>query len=335
MNARGPFRGRSKANPTTQCQKCLQRGHYSYECTVSAQERPYKPRPSRTQQLLNPKLQPKLTTEVPEDLLQTKGTADAILAKKKEERGRDRSRSSRGGARARSYSTSSSDSISTISTHRSPSRSPTPRHRRPDRDASGGRSSRRIRHRSPSVRSDPSRAAHRRRSPGRRSRSRSPGCPYAGTSRGHARDGRYGDDATKKRGRSPSADSYSSREDSGRVVRRRMTSSSPARRGRTSGSTRMDTTNDPDRYRERRTESRSSSMRRARPRSPSISPAPYNRAAPRNRFDSGTPPRGPPLHTSAAYPERRPPPAPAAPPRERSLSPYSKRVAMTRAMQGR
>jgi Zinc knuckle len=43
--------------------------HYSYECTSGAQERPYVPRPSRTQQLLNPKLVPKLTSDVPNDLL--------------------------------------------------------------------------------------------------------------------------------------------------------------------------------------------------------------------------------------------------------------------------
>ncbi|KAF1345617.1 hypothetical protein EJ07DRAFT_145815, partial [Lizonia empirigonia] len=66
---RRPGTGPSKASPTTLCQKCLQRGHYSYECKASAQERPYKSRPSRTQQLLNPQLQPKLTTEVPSDLL--------------------------------------------------------------------------------------------------------------------------------------------------------------------------------------------------------------------------------------------------------------------------
>ncbi|KAF2704854.1 hypothetical protein K504DRAFT_416121 [Pleomassaria siparia CBS 279.74] len=65
------FRGppKSRASATTLCQKCLKRGHYSYECQVSAQQRPYKPRPSRTQQLLNPDLKPKLTTEVPNDLI--------------------------------------------------------------------------------------------------------------------------------------------------------------------------------------------------------------------------------------------------------------------------
>ncbi|KAI8933968.1 hypothetical protein NX059_008743 [Plenodomus lindquistii] len=82
---RRPGAGRSKATPDTQCQKCLQRGHYSYECKAPAQERPYKPRPSRTQQLLNPKLQPKLTQQVPAELLGRKGVANEILRKKEEE----------------------------------------------------------------------------------------------------------------------------------------------------------------------------------------------------------------------------------------------------------
>ncbi|KAK6431799.1 hypothetical protein LTR95_012032 [Oleoguttula sp. CCFEE 5521] len=44
-------------------------GHYSYECTASQQDRPYAARPSRTQQLLNPKLAPKLTNEAPKELV--------------------------------------------------------------------------------------------------------------------------------------------------------------------------------------------------------------------------------------------------------------------------
>ncbi|CAN9202889.1 unnamed protein product [Alternaria alternata] len=87
---RRPGAGRSKASADTLCQKCLKRGHYSYECKASAQERPYKSRPSRTQQLLNPKLKPKLTTEVPQDLLRKKGVADEILKKKEEDRKRAR-----------------------------------------------------------------------------------------------------------------------------------------------------------------------------------------------------------------------------------------------------
>ncbi|KAF1975929.1 hypothetical protein BU23DRAFT_456724, partial [Bimuria novae-zelandiae CBS 107.79] len=69
FSRRGGYGGRSKATPSTTCQKCLQKGHYSYECTVTAQARPYNPRPSRTQQLLNPSLKPRLTEEVPSDLL--------------------------------------------------------------------------------------------------------------------------------------------------------------------------------------------------------------------------------------------------------------------------
>lgn len=37
--------------------------HYSYECKASTQERPYASRPSRSQQLRNPKLVPKLTND--------------------------------------------------------------------------------------------------------------------------------------------------------------------------------------------------------------------------------------------------------------------------------
>lgn len=37
--------------------------HYSYECKATTQERPYVSRPSRSQQLRNPKLVPKLTNE--------------------------------------------------------------------------------------------------------------------------------------------------------------------------------------------------------------------------------------------------------------------------------
>jgi hypothetical protein len=83
---RSTIGGPSKANANTLCQKCLKRDkfiviqnlhpkltikprHYSYECKAVVQERPYVSRPSRTQQLLNPKLVPKLTTEVPQDLL--------------------------------------------------------------------------------------------------------------------------------------------------------------------------------------------------------------------------------------------------------------------------
>lgn len=47
-----------QADSATICQKCLQSGHYSFSCTKEAV---YKPRPTRTQQLKNPKLKTKLT----------------------------------------------------------------------------------------------------------------------------------------------------------------------------------------------------------------------------------------------------------------------------------
>ncbi|PSR81830.1 zinc knuckle-domain-containing protein [Coniella lustricola] len=60
--------GRRQPTPANvQCQKCLKRGHYSYECKTQPQERPYKARPSRTQQLLNPDLAPKLTNDALEE----------------------------------------------------------------------------------------------------------------------------------------------------------------------------------------------------------------------------------------------------------------------------
>lgn len=83
------YRGRGGPRRPTpgnvQCQRCLQRDkypgsdlheaftttskltsparHYTYECKSTPQERPYAARPSRTQQLRNPKLMPKLTND--------------------------------------------------------------------------------------------------------------------------------------------------------------------------------------------------------------------------------------------------------------------------------
>lgn len=63
-------------------------GHYSYECKATLQDRPYVPRPSRTQQLFNPKLQQKLTEAVPPAEAMGRGVADSILKQKELERGR-------------------------------------------------------------------------------------------------------------------------------------------------------------------------------------------------------------------------------------------------------
>lgn len=128
IRPRGPFSSApSKASPQTLCQKCLKRGHYSYECKSSTQERPYASRPSRSQQLTNPKLLPKLTSDVPNDLLRKKGVADEELAKKEAERGRKRKLEDDGyGSEPdkRSRSVLSYSSVSTISTNKSRSLSP-------------------------------------------------------------------------------------------------------------------------------------------------------------------------------------------------------------------
>lgn len=79
---------------------------------------------------MNPKLVPKLSSDTPNDLLRKKGIADEVLARNEEERGRKRKADSdehMNGSRKRSRSTSSysSNSISTISTNLS--RSPSPK----------------------------------------------------------------------------------------------------------------------------------------------------------------------------------------------------------------
>ncbi|KAJ0107149.1 hypothetical protein J7T55_014679 [Diaporthe amygdali] len=106
--------------------------HYSYECKVQLQERPYNARPSRTQQLLNPKLVPKLTNDTPDDATRKKGVADEELARKEAERARKRELDEDNEPRGREHESkrqrsSSVDSVSSISTRSS--KSPPPRAR--------------------------------------------------------------------------------------------------------------------------------------------------------------------------------------------------------------
>ncbi|WYZ41871.1 hypothetical protein EsH8_V_000766 [Colletotrichum jinshuiense] len=145
------YRGRGGPRQSTpanvQCQRCLKRDksiidrfitilvltlterHYTYECKESAQARPYVSRPSRTQQLRNPKLMPKLTNEVPDDAQRKKGIADEELAKKEAERARKRELEERDEelirqTQAKRRRSESVDSVSTISTNRSVSPPP-------------------------------------------------------------------------------------------------------------------------------------------------------------------------------------------------------------------
>ncbi|KAF9971098.1 hypothetical protein BGZ73_006002 [Actinomortierella ambigua] len=73
----------TKAPATQQCQKCLQYGHYTYECKG---DRVYSARPTRTQQLHKPVR--RIQVEVPEEFLSKSGLAAKILKEKEEERQR-------------------------------------------------------------------------------------------------------------------------------------------------------------------------------------------------------------------------------------------------------
>ncbi|KAK4200655.1 zinc knuckle-domain-containing protein [Triangularia verruculosa] len=293
--------GPSKSTPSNvQCQKCLKRGHYSYECKASAQERPYIPRPSRTQQLFNPKLQPKLTNAVPDDIEKKKGIADQILAEKEAERARKRElerdeedeppvKGSPPPRRRRSPSYDSVSSISTRSPSPAPRRSPSkPRRERVsrDRDLSPPGPSARPRSLSPEERFS-------------RELSASPERDYP------------------PRRRSPSPERPRSRRhhdfDDEQVLER-APRHAPHERDDEHGSHR------------RRGYSRS------RSRSPARSPPKRDGRGrgdgPRNQYRDRDDYHPRERHAPPPQQQRQPPP----PPRERSLSPFSKRLALTQSM---
>lgn len=261
INSKSKYPSIVQAN-LQQCQKCLEYGHYSYECKAS--ERPYKARPTRTQILKNPKLLPKLSIdEEPNSLLEKyalnsdyadfrTGIADKLLAEKEKEREKR--------ARSGSVSTYSSRSAS-VSTYSS------------DSEEEEGGDRKRVRRDSRSL--SPSSHSSSERS---RSRSASPAVQVRGRSRQRrsrsvssraesveSRHGRYRSEERVRR--SPSPEDSPKRRSPSPVPRRR--SPSPVLRRR--------------------------------------SPSPARRPA-QSRWDK----RGP------------------SPPRERSLSPYSKRKLLAR-----
>ncbi|KAH9892331.1 hypothetical protein F4778DRAFT_316543 [Xylariomycetidae sp. FL2044] len=283
-------RGPTKSTPANvQCQKCLKRGHYSYECKASAQERPYVSRPSRTEQLLNPKLLPKLTSEMPDALEKKKGVADEELAKREAERARKRQLE-----RDDEYSdhepqkrprSASYNSVSSISTRGSP----------PRRNA--------------------------------RKLSRSPSA---------AERGRYSPSPARHDARRQSYDSESDRHGSPSAPRRfiddephhsfQRGGSSPAREPSPIHSRYSARRQSPD---HKTTYSRSGRDSR----SPSRSPSPENTRRFRSRSPNryGGRGRSPPRHgRNRAGQSRGGPPRREG--RERSLSPFSKRLALTQAM---
>ncbi|KAJ3977833.1 zinc knuckle-domain-containing protein [Lentinula raphanica] len=113
-----------RASASTVCQKCLGRGHYTYECKNA---RPYVSRPSRTQQLENPRALGKLnggkpSVEVPEEFKQSAGTANRLLeAKEKERAGTDTSKGKKKNRRPDSDGSSSDSSDSDSSSSSSDS----------------------------------------------------------------------------------------------------------------------------------------------------------------------------------------------------------------------
>lgn len=302
------YRGRnipSKSTPSTvQCQKCLKRDmcplhlepiystqltfterHYSYECKASAAERPYIPRPSRTQQLFNPKLLPKLTQAVPPQ--DKKGLADEILAQREAERAKkkehEREDESPSRSRSRSRSRSASvDSVSTIST-----RSPSPR---PPRHSMSRSPPPRRAHAQDFFDEVPPRAASaRQRSVGSRDRSPPPArrrSPSPRRERGRERGRGY------DRSARPSRRDYSVSE----PERSRSPVRSPVRRDSKGGNSHRV---GGGYYRDRED----------------------GRGGQASRYRSPSPQR----------PPRR---EPSPPPRERSLSPFSKRLALTKSLQG-
>ncbi|KAI0175313.1 zinc knuckle-domain-containing protein [Pestalotiopsis sp. NC0098] len=280
MYSRRPTRGTPS---TVKCQKCLKNGHYSYQCTSTVQDRPYIARPSRSQQLSNPKLVPKLTEATPPELQKKEGVADQQLAKLEAERARkgelergdDDDDLSRGPARR--GRSASYDSVSTVSTSRSLSRSPRP---------------------SPAARARDSRSPSPVRQRPRRSSSSASGYD-SGRSVSPARQ--HGGDSPR---RPYSRDSTSPQRNAG------------AQGGRPIRSTRRDYANDAP---SRRSWSRSASpagQRRYRSRSP----APRRHGGMPNEQRQAGRGQGRGDHSSA---EVR---------RERSLSPFSKRQALTQSM---
>lgn len=109
----------TQASTTTTCQKCLKKGHYSYECKSSVQSRPYSSRPSRSQQLQNPKLQPRLKETKLEDLdVHASGVVSKEPVADLED---DRHHEPRVKRARHSPVSESSSSVSSISTHHSAS----------------------------------------------------------------------------------------------------------------------------------------------------------------------------------------------------------------------
>lgn len=167
-----PGLGPQKATTTTTCQKCLSKGHYSYECKSALQSRPYVSRASRTQQLRNPKLKPVLTETKLAEPVEKHGSVlsdgpykiETIPAQsiapgekhlshvKQHRRPRSTTPDQPSKRRRRSTSMSSDSSVATISTEASYAGDDAGKERRQQREARRSRSRSLVRQRtSPSL----------------------------------------------------------------------------------------------------------------------------------------------------------------------------------------
>ncbi|KFX92968.1 hypothetical protein V490_05052 [Pseudogymnoascus sp. VKM F-3557] len=296
----------SKANPSTLCQKCLKRGHYSYECKAVAQERPYVSRPSRTQQLFNPKLVPKLTNNAPQDLSGSKGKQDEQVAKTKleEDRGRKRDRDSHDldnqsePKRLRSTSSRSSVSVSTVSTNAE--RSPPPSKDRK-------REQRKRRRPSPGFQADEARTS---RAHGRREDGEIPSGTGRRASRGWSRSS-YSSQS-RSRSRSPRRDRVREK-----PLRRYSQSQTPPRQRRA--------------YSPKRDNEQEQPLRGNMDRTGPIESVDRRDVGQAREFNGRNDTRTYPENQAERAPRRRSR-SPGNTRVERSLSPFSQRVALTKAL---
>jgi len=129
MSKFAPWR-KTNTNPvatsSTVCQKCLGTGHFTYQCKGT---RPYVSRPSRTQQLENPRVLAKLkadgkpSVEVPEEFKRKSGVANQILEEKEKVRAQEGSSKDGEPSRKRRKRRSSRSSESEVNSSESDSSS--------------------------------------------------------------------------------------------------------------------------------------------------------------------------------------------------------------------
>ena len=312
----------SKASSNTVCQKCLRKGmcmscvwrilnsdsshfcagHYSYECKAQAQERPYISRPSRSQQFLNPKLKPKLANIAPEP-------SEQEYVTEKSYRPCDLLTPDRKSSATRDLGKEVLDSLHKNSSGQMDNQKPS---RKRSRSASSSYSS-------PSVSSISTRSPSPDRARRRRSTDRHPASHR--DDRENSASGGAGDKRRRRSSTSLPSDHTSSYDSHNRNTRMRRSSRSPSERGRRRGrSANSD--------RRMRSASGKEGIRDTRGLTDSARPDDSDhRPSSGQRTDLKRT-----NHASHHDQDREMREVPAMDSRTRSLSPFSKRLALTQAM---